>query len=118
MSRARPDGMPASASEALARRWCSLSASTEVSTPSGRMPDSSHSDETPAPVPSSMTDLAPRAAASSRRAAPVAGSTAADAHLAGPLARCDQRRLLRLPPGDPLRDDRTLQRACALARPA
>ena len=39
--------MPASVKVCLASRWCSASMSTVVSTPSGRMPRSSHSPETP-----------------------------------------------------------------------
>ena len=42
-----------------------------VSTPSARMPPSSQSALTPVPVPISITDRAPSAAASRRSAAPV-----------------------------------------------
>ena len=47
--------MPASVKASRASRWCSASMSTVVSTPSGRMPRSSQSPETPVPVPISTT---------------------------------------------------------------
>ena len=48
-----------------------------VSTPSAPIPPSRHRPDTPVPVPISATDLAPAAAASMLRAAPVAGETGA-----------------------------------------
>ena len=62
--------MPASVNACRAARWCSGSLSTVVSTPSGRMPRSSHSPDTPAPVPTSTTARAATVAARKRSAAP------------------------------------------------
>ena len=101
MSRTRPLGTPASARLCLARRWCSGSASMLVSTPSVRRPPSSHSVETPAPVPSS-TDVA-GAGQRGEHAQRGAGGLVdrADADLAGPLAGGEERRVLGLPGRDP-----------------
>jgi len=75
MTRTRPPRTPASASACFAARWCSGSLSMVVRTPSAGMPASSHSVDTPLPVPTSTTARAAEAATSIRRAAPVPGST-------------------------------------------
>ena len=54
-------------------RWCSGSTSIEVSTPSGRMPRSSHRPERPVPVPTSTTARAAIAEARKRSAEPTPG---------------------------------------------
>ena len=66
--------MPASAKVSRARRWCSASMSTVVSTPSGRMPRSSHSPETPVPVPISTTARASSTEARKRSVGAAAGA--------------------------------------------
>ncbi len=74
--RARTGRIRSSVNASFAARWCSASESMVVSTPSGVMPRSSHSPETPAPVPISATAVARRPAASTDSRAPVPGETA------------------------------------------
>ena len=62
--------MPASVKARLANRWWSVSMSTVVRTPSGRIPRIIHTPEIPQPVPISTTFLALSRAATNRRAAP------------------------------------------------
>src|SRR3954447_11038064 len=62
--------MPASLNACFANRWCSASVSTVVRTPSGRMPRSSQSPETPVPVPISTTARASIMDARNRNTAP------------------------------------------------
>src|SRR6476469_2031558 len=73
ITRVRWWATPADAYASLADRWFSASMSMVVRMPSEGMPSSSQSPETPAPVPTSTTALAPTAAAIIRRAAPPPG---------------------------------------------
>ena len=68
--------MPAAAKASRAARWCSVSRSIVVRMPSAGMPPSSQRPEAPAPVPISMTALAPVAAASIWSTAPTPLPTA------------------------------------------
>ena len=81
MVRARWVGTPASVKLSRARRWCSASMSTVVSTPSPRIPRSSHSPDTPVPVPTSTTARASSTEARKRSAAPPPGPIGVDADL-------------------------------------
>ena len=71
MVRARCGATPPSVNVSRASRWCSASMSTVVRMPSGRIPRSSQSPETPVPVPTSTTARAsmtePGSAAPPRR---------------------------------------------------
>ncbi|MFC7575966.1 hypothetical protein ACFQX8_28795 [Klenkia terrae] len=75
ISRVRPLGSPASVKVRRAARSSVGSASSAVSTPSARMPCSSHSPATPPPPPMVTTERAPTPAASTASTAPTAGST-------------------------------------------
>ncbi|MCY1554263.1 hypothetical protein D9M68_908260 [compost metagenome] len=71
MVRTRWGAIPASLNDSRARRWCSASTSTVVRTPSGRIPRSSHTPDTPVPVPISTIERASSTAARKRSVAPV-----------------------------------------------
>jgi hypothetical protein len=73
--RVRPGGWPASANARRVARSDSASLSSTVSTPSGRMPSSSHSSATPPPLPIDTTVRAAAPAARTARVAPTAGVT-------------------------------------------
>ena len=88
MIRVRDGALPAAANTRRATRWCSFSKSIVVSTPSSRIPRSSHPPLTPVPVPTSTTALALPTAATSRSAAPRPRADRADAELGGLLTGC------------------------------
>jgi hypothetical protein len=75
ISRARLEATPASANAVRAARSCSGSPSSAVSTPSARIPRSSHSPARPPPLPIDTTERASMPAASTASAAPTAGCT-------------------------------------------
>src|SRR4051794_9715240 len=73
INRNRVGAMPASANASRAARWFSPSTSIETSWPSVAMPPGRYRPDTPAPVPTSTTERALVATASTRNSAPPAG---------------------------------------------